>query len=322
MKATLVLVLWLLSWSLAKAGEEAMAFAPDGFVPVRQGTPSALSISYCQPAGWTGINASSGYGSEIADDIPASLTGQSFNTVTLYMGQWLATWIDPQGLAIDIMYEQCAPSVVADLHFEFLWSELSPVFVGQSGSLTYYEVTAVLPTPLTITTNMSLGAYVLNDWGNGAPFCGFSATQRDDIFGCDEAYWEAPSDGAVRWTSLSAASGFYGDLAYCLSLNLTSAVGTDFAAKGFQLQPGHPNPFNPSTTLRFELADPSRVRLEIFSISGRKIRTLAHEELAAGSYERRWNGLTDHGRPVASGTYFGRLTTTRGSDLVKLTLLK
>ncbi len=69
-----------------------------------------------------------------------------------------------------------------------------------------------------------------------------------------------------------------------------------------------PNPFNPTTVLRFELPRAGRVWLRIFAASGAHIRSLvAGESLGAGSYARTWDGRDDSGHAAASGVYWARV---------------
>jgi hypothetical protein len=74
-----------------------------------------------------------------------------------------------------------------------------------------------------------------------------------------------------------------------------------------RLHPGVPNPFNPTTTLQFELASSGHVRLKIFDVAGRLVRSLVDAPLPAGSHIVRWSGDDDRGRHTASGVYFCRL---------------
>jgi hypothetical protein len=84
--------------------------------------------------------------------------------------------------------------------------------------------------------------------------------------------------------------------------------GDGFApvASGRLLSP-RPNPFNPSTTLRFELQREGRARLEIFDLAGRRVRTLLDESRPAGIHEIAWDGRGEDGNRVASGVYLVRL---------------
>jgi subtilisin family serine protease len=83
----------------------------------------------------------------------------------------------------------------------------------------------------------------------------------------------------------------------------------------------YPNPFNPITTIRFDLARRTGVRVEVFDISGRKVRTLARREFGAGAHEAVWNGTDDRGAPVSSGVYVYRVsagTEIRSGTMVLL----
>jgi PKD repeat protein len=84
------------------------------------------------------------------------------------------------------------------------------------------------------------------------------------------------------------------------------AVETDRGGKvpdRFSLDPNYPNPFNPSTAIPFRVARPGRVRLMIFDLMGRVVRTLEDGSFTPGTYESRWDGLDESGRTAASGVY-------------------
>jgi hypothetical protein len=84
-----------------------------------------------------------------------------------------------------------------------------------------------------------------------------------------------------------------------------------------------PNPFNPLTKIRFELAHSTAVDLKIYDLQGRLIRVLAaNEVLEAGRYEAEWNGRDERGAQVATGVYLYRLVTDRFSGSRRMTLVK
>lgn len=83
-----------------------------------------------------------------------------------------------------------------------------------------------------------------------------------------------------------------------------------------------PNPFNPATTIYFELDRQMRVELGIYDLSGRLVRTLVSGARPAGEHGERWNGTDDAGRPVASGVYFARLRTEDSDRVGRLVLVK
>ena len=84
-------------------------------------------------------------------------------------------------------------------------------------------------------------------------------------------------------------------------------------AKTFALHPAAPNPFNPSTTLRFSVAEAGAARLAVYDTNGRWVRGLVDGYRPAGQHAVVWNGTDDSGRPVASGVYLVRLTWMGGS---------
>ncbi len=88
------------------------------------------------------------------------------------------------------------------------------------------------------------------------------------------------------------------------------------------LQQNFPNPFNPQTTLSYELAEEGLVKLEIFNIKGQLIKTLVNETRVSGPHRIVWNGTDKYGRNVASGLYNYRLTTKAGSISKKMLLMK
>jgi len=83
-----------------------------------------------------------------------------------------------------------------------------------------------------------------------------------------------------------------------------------------------PNPFNPSTTLRFDLPEAGPGRLTVHDAAGRLVRVLADGPLAAGEHRRVWDGRDAAGRPLASGLYLARLRAPGVSECRKLVLLK
>ncbi len=78
------------------------------------------------------------------------------------------------------------------------------------------------------------------------------------------------------------------------------------------LKKAYPNPFNPRTTISFDLAKDSHALLQVFSIDGHLIQTLVDQSLRSGPHHSVWNGTDLQGRAVASGNYLYTLTTTDG----------
>jgi hypothetical protein len=83
-----------------------------------------------------------------------------------------------------------------------------------------------------------------------------------------------------------------------------------------------PNPFNPVTHLRFDLARPANVTFGIYDVRGRLVQTLVAGELLAGTHEAAWDGRDADGRTQAAGVYLARLDVGAESHTQRLVLLK
>lgn len=83
-----------------------------------------------------------------------------------------------------------------------------------------------------------------------------------------------------------------------------------------------PNPFNPRTRLEFELDRRGDASIDIFDVSGRRVRTIDVSASVPGSHVVEWDGRDNGGRRVASGVYLVRLHTASASDALRITLLK
>jgi len=90
----------------------------------------------------------------------------------------------------------------------------------------------------------------------------------------------------------------------------------------FELSHNYPNPFNPSTVIRYALGRRSDVRLTIYNLLGQVVKQLVNESQAAGEYRITWNGDNSSGRSVASGVYFYRLEAGEFTASEKMILLK
>lgn len=92
--------------------------------------------------------------------------------------------------------------------------------------------------------------------------------------------------------------------------------------EGFGLVSNYPNPFNPTTTIEFNLTQRTKVKVEIFDILGSKVATLMNRELDAGQQRLVWNGKNDRGVQMVSGTYIYRISSDKYSVSNKMMLIK
>ena len=90
-----------------------------------------------------------------------------------------------------------------------------------------------------------------------------------------------------------------------------------------QLSGCYPNPFNPLTRIRYELARPTVVNLKVYDLQGRLVRTLvAGEILPAGRFVSEWDGRDERGATAAAGIYLYRLVTDGFTGSRRMTLMK
>ena len=102
----------------------------------------------------------------------------------------------------------------------------------------------------------------------------------------------------------------------------TVSISDKTLALQHKLIGNYPNPFNPNTTIAFEIVKPTNVNIAVFNIRGQKVNTLVNEFMQAGSHNVTWNGIDENGLDVASGFYFYRLQTDDGVDVKRAILMK
>jgi len=100
----------------------------------------------------------------------------------------------------------------------------------------------------------------------------------------------------------------------------TAVLAEESLPANFSLAPNYPNPFNPSTTIAYQLPTRAPVALEIYSLLGQRVRHLVEQVQVAGQHAVTWDGKDDAGRAVASGVYLYRLSTGR-HDLTRTMVL-
>jgi len=89
-----------------------------------------------------------------------------------------------------------------------------------------------------------------------------------------------------------------------------------------RLHPCYPNPFNPSTTIAYDMNVSGNVRLDVYSPDGRRIANLVDGYVSAGSHQAVWQGRDESGRLVPSGVYFYRLEGPGISETRQMVMLK
>ncbi len=119
-------------------------------------------------------------------------------------------------------------------------------------------------------------------------------------------------------------AGTHGRSMYSLDLSALPGVASvkqDDATRLLRLE-SRPNPFRASTTISFTLPEDSEVSIGVYDLAGRKVKSLASGRRGAGGHEVPWDGTNDSGRRAASGVYFVRLESGRGSVTRTLSLVR
>jgi len=149
----------------------------------------------------------------------------------------------------------------------------------------------------------------------------------DQTVGIDAEFIELRFDVSGGVPNYLHFDGFVDDLAgaSAVMLPLGSTVDVGNVPSRAALHPNYPNPFNPQTTISYDVpasATPERVQLRIVDVTGRVVRTLVDESQAGGSYRVTWEGKDDRGKRASSGIYFSVLDVGGKRQTRKLALLK
>jgi len=143
-------------------------------------------------------------------------------------------------------------------------------------------------------------------------------------------YFLALFEETVNW----GADAFPDDIGGATALFSFGAGGTqrsipvaidenyDVVPTEFAMISNYPNPFNPSTTIRFNLTDASNVSLDVYNMLGQKVASLYNGAGHTGANEVTWNGMNDYNQSVDSGVYVYRLSTPNGVASGKMIMLK
>ena len=106
-------------------------------------------------------------------------------------------------------------------------------------------------------------------------------------------------------------------------ITFSQTIDTDIPTE-FALSQNHPNPFNPATTIRYDVPGSGHVRITIYDITGQEVRRLVDRRESPGRHSVLWNGRDSRGRTVSSGIYFYRMAVDGGrfTDVKRMVFLK
>ena len=128
------------------------------------------------------------------------------------------------------------------------------------------------------------------------------------------AFFWAVQTGNYIWSTGMRYLGF--DISNALSVDDIS-IPMEFA-----LHQNYPNPFNPITSIKFDLPNAGNVKLVIYDMMGREVRTLLNNNINAGFQSIKWDATNDFGKPVSAGVYIYQIEADGFIQSKKMILLK
>jgi hypothetical protein len=329
----------MLIWLIGHDHPTADLSSPNGGENV---TGNSLSVTWTE-------TAAPGYAISARKIYYSSNGGDTWNLITAAAGASPYTW----NIASIPNGAQYRVKVVVE-------DDGSPVLFGADASASNFTINrpggdtrgpavvagsiAVNPDPVRVPQPVSLTASISDvltgnsnvtsaEWSHGAsPAPAGSGTAMGGTFGSPTAGVTATIDSQTLspvsdtiWVRGRDAAGNWGNatsLVVIVNSELTTDVIDGSMPIRYALHAAAPNPFNPKTAIRFDLPHAGLVRLAIYDISGRHVRTLVDGSMEAGSRVVDWNGKDDGGHTVGSGIYLYRLDAAAFSQTRKMVLLK
>lgn len=128
-------------------------------------------------------------------------------------------------------------------------------------------------------------------------------TDQDNTVRYAQVQFTETADSSVKFTMLTDSLGYY-------ELIITGVKQHyDEPIKTFQLYQNYPNPFSEGTSICYQLPESELVKITIFDILGRKVKTMVSNNQRPGVYKTYWDGTDDLGNRVSGGIYFFQITT-------------
>jgi len=243
--------------------------------------------------------------------------------------------------ALTLLSGWCGVDYVATSYFDVTGGRsgggvISPLLTGHSGSIFYHAGNpdkfvayggCFVINQFDCLEKTNNGAYAL-DYPTylGLPYYGgIQSESQNEVDQTVRTMWFGFSYQYVRNDVMSSPIDRFeiahDVIAWMQNVTNDPYTGTTTPAVN-SLAQNFPNPFNPSTTIKFDLKDKGLVTLKIYNVAGQLVRTLVNEVRPAGAYTEPWNGLNDRGSEVASGIYFYKMETKGFTATKKMVMLR
>lgn len=134
----------------------------------------------------------------------------------------------------------------------------------------------------------------------------------------DYTFTDRNAHGKTFWYKIEEVS-LTGQSQFLGPINVEAALPLP---EQFSVSRNYPNPFNPETTVHYELPEDGVVSVRVFDLMGREVKMLADGYMTAGRYDAKWDGTNHFGNAVSSGMYFVRVQAGEFSAVRKMTLMR
>jgi photosystem II stability/assembly factor-like uncharacterized protein len=221
---------------------------------------------------------------------------------------------------------------------KYFWRVMSSGPGGNSAWSTVWKFTTTMPAPaapnLVSPANNSIGSSLtpLMNWDSTVNASSFRIQVSSDSLFATSNFDTTLSVTQVTvpagkltnnvkyfWRVMSSGPG--GNSAWSAVWNfkplLTGISGMNEIPAEFKLYNNYPNPFNPSTTIKYDLPENGFVKIRVFDITGQEVNTLVNEQKQAGRYEITFNAAS-----LSSGVYFYRIEAGKFTEMKKMVLVK
>lgn len=217
--------------------------------------------------------------------------------------------------------------------------------IAGAGHTSVYKVRALTDDPALFFDSPPRGGFSLDNLAPAVPL--------NFVLIAGELSWSAPHDDDVAYYTVYGSNGAFDESAELLDIttatrmdvtkrafarffvtatdragNESGAATLDGPGPGTPVAPrtlsvsAYPNPFNPATTIRYTVPTAGHVFVDVFNVSGEKVRSLVNEDAPVGAFSARWDGRDDAGQRAASGIYFARVEHNGATRAYKLVMLK
>ena len=184
------------------------------------------------------------------------------------------------------------------------------------------HVTPATLTKLRIDSSVTFSATVVDKNPNDKVNYFWSVGGSVKKSGTDSTFTYAFSDSGFQTVQLVVRNLASLTATYSWSFLVTAIKIVDGPPTSYALGQNYPNPFNPTTTINFDVKELTNVKIVVYDVLGRAVRTLVNQEMAPARYQATWDGLNDHGQQVSSGIYIYKMDAGSFMQIKKMLLLK